>query len=39
MTMTYEAPEMIEVGSSMNLTLGWTDLDISDGCDCTKIKE
>jgi hypothetical protein len=38
MNMTYEAPDMIEIGSSMSLTLGWTNLDIADGCDCTKCK-
>jgi len=34
--LTYEAPEIIELGNAAELTHGWTNLDVADGCDCTK---
>lgn len=34
--MTYEAPEIVELGDARELTLGRPNLDLDDACDCTK---
>lgn len=35
-TTPYETPELVEIGDAGELTLGWTNRDCADGCDCTK---
>lgn len=36
--MTYERPEILEIGAAEEVTLGFTNREVSDGCDCTKDK-
>jgi hypothetical protein len=34
--LSYESPEIFELGKAEDVTLGWPDLKVADGCDCTK---
>jgi hypothetical protein len=34
--MTYETPEVLEIGAAATLTLGRPNLTCDDACDCTK---
>ncbi len=34
--MTYERPEVLEIGHAEEVTLGSIDCAVPDGCDCTK---
>jgi hypothetical protein len=34
--MTYERPEVLEIGAAEELTLGRPNLECDDACDCTK---
>jgi hypothetical protein len=34
--MTYQTPEIMEIGQAEEMTLGFTAKAVPDGCDCTK---
>jgi hypothetical protein len=34
--MTYQSPEIMEIGQAEEVTLGFTAQAVPDGCDCTK---
>ncbi len=34
--MTYQSPEIMEIGQAEEMTLGSVALQVPDGCDCTK---